>query len=407
MAFDIDGLARTSSSGNTGAPATWLYASTDTIAVQQASGYFNDATRILKNNDLLDLVDTTNDAFSPGNRVDSATLALVVTLFNVSNNLLQWQNRNGLLSGTPGVIDGSDTTTKVRMEGPVYYQIDGEKFHSAAAEAVLDGAGDDVTAGKFGAWRIELAATGVLTTSSAVASGDMTFDSAEDAMMNLASQARTAGTIDVGYLIIESNDGFTIGTDLPLTGDAHVTAATYIDAFVSVYGSGLNAVLSVATTTPDGVTTLSIGTVDVNINGVTKTQIAAQLTAAFDDADTVAEDGFGGWLLISDHAGTGTYLLAADGIAGSVSAMDEASQAAVDTLLDSLQDLLPLTMSPIARIYFQNTGDGTVPAIWTAGTDDWDDAVIVAANAGSSVDMGIVHDSRSRETFSVLQPALP
>lgn len=407
MAFDIDGLARTSSSGNTGAPATWLYASTDTIAVQQASGYFNDATRILKNNDILQLVDTTNDAISPGNRVDSATLALVVTLFNVSNNLLQWENRNGILSGVPGVIDGSDTTTKVRMEGPIFYQIDGEKFQSGAAEAVLDGAGDDITAGKFGAWRIELAATGVLTTTNSVVSGDMTFDSAEDAMMNLASQARTAGTIDVGYLVIESNDGFTIGTDLPLTGDAHVTAATYTDAFVTQYGSGLNAVLSVATTTPDGVTTLSIGTVDVNINGVTKTQIAAQLTAAFDDADTVAENGFGGWLLISDHAGTGTYLLAADGIAGSVSAMDEASQAAVDTLLDSLQDLLPLTMSPIARIYFENTGDGTVPATWTAATDDWDDSVIVAANAGSSVDMGIVHDSRSRETFSVLQPALP
>lgn len=407
MTFAIAGLSRISSSGNTAATAKYRYASTDTIAVQQASGYFNSITRILKENDTIELVDTTNDAVSPGNRVDSATLALVVTLFNPSNNLLQWQNRDGVLSGLPGVIDGSDATDKGRMEGPIFYQIGGEIFHASAVEAVLDGDGDDITTAKFGAWRFELSAKGLLTSTNAVVSGDMAFDSAEDAMMSLASQARTADTIDVGYLIIESNDGFTIGTDLPITGDAHVTAATYIDAFVPIYGSGLNAAQSVATTLPDGVATMSIGTIDVNINGVTKTQIAAQLTAAFDDADTVAEDGFGGWLLISDHAGTGTYLLAANGIAGTVSAMDEASQAAVDTLLDSVQDLLPLTMSPLARIYFHNTGDGSTPAIWTAGTDDWDDAVIVAANAGSVVDYGIVHDSRSRETFSVLQPALP
>jgi len=183
MAFSIDGLARTSSSGNTGAPATWLYASDDTLAVQQASGYFNDATRILKNNDILQLVDTTNDAISPGNRVDSATLALVVTLFNVSNNLTQWQNRNGMLSGEPAISFGTSTVTSIRMGGAVSHQIDGEFFHSAAAEAVLAGAGQDITAAKFGAWRIELAATGVLTTTAATATGAMAFDSIEDAMM--------------------------------------------------------------------------------------------------------------------------------------------------------------------------------------------------------------------------------
>ena len=125
-------------------------------------------------------------------------------------------------------------------------------------------------------------------------------------------------------------------------------------------------------------------------------QVAAQLTAAFDDADTVAVDKFGGWLLISDHAGTGTYLLAANGVAGAVSAMTYASQALVDTALDSVQDLLPLTMSPIARIYFENTKDGSEPATGTAGTDDWDDSVIVAANAGSSVDYGIVRYFKSK-----------
>lgn len=405
MAFALAGLARISSSGNTGVSAKWRYTSTDTIAVQQASGYFNDATRVLQFLDSIELVDTTNNVISLDNNISSATLSAVVTTTSASGSLQQWESRDGVLSGNPGVVTGSDTNTSVRMVGPINYQIGGQPFQSGAVEAVLDGAGQDITAAKFGAWRIELSALGVLTTTAATASGAMAFDSAEDAIMNLASQARTASTIDVGYLVIEAAaGGFTIGTDLPVTSDAQVTAATYTSVFVTQYGSGLNAVLSVATTTPDGVTTISIGTVDLNINGTTLAQIAAQLTAAFDDADTVTVDDFGGWLLISDHAGTGTYLLAADGVAGSVSAMTYTTQALVDAALDSVQDLLPLTMAPIARIYFENTNDGSVPATWTAGTDDWDDSVIVAANGGSSVDYGIVHDSSARELYSVIKP---
>ena len=405
MTFALSGLARISSSGNTGVPAKWRYASTDTIAVQQASGYFNAATRTLQFLDSIELVDLTNNVISLDNIISSASLADTVTTVSPTGSLQQWESRDGVISGLPAVQEGTSTNTKVRLVGPVYYQIGGQPFQSGAAEAVLDGDTDDITATKFGAWRIELSALGVLTTTSAVASGDMAFETAEDAMMNLASQARTADTIDVGYLVIEAAaGGFTMGTDLPVTSDAQVTAATYTDVFVSEYGSGINAVPSVATTTPDGVTTISVGTVNVNINGTTKAEIAAQLTAAFDDADTVTVDDFGGWLLISDHAGTGTYLLAADGIAGSVSAMTYTTQALVDADLDSVQDLLPLTMSPIARIYFENTNDGTVPATWTAGTDDWDDSVIVAANGGSSVDYGIVHDSSARELYSVIKP---
>lgn len=408
MAFAIAGLSRISSSGNTGSKAQFLYASTDTIAVMAASGYFSELTRILKLDDSITLVDTTNDQISQPYRVTSATLATTVTISSPASNLDDWERRDGMISGEPGVQEGTSVTTSVRMNAAVYYQIGGNPFHAAAAEAVLDLAAADITATKFGAWRIELAATGVLTTTAAAAAGPMAFDSAEDAMMNLSSQARTADTIDVGYLVIEAAaGGFTIGTDLPVTSDAQVTAATYTSVFVKQYGSGLNAALGAVTTTPDGVTTIGIGTVDVDINGDTLTQIAAQATAAFDDADTVTVNDWGGWLLISDHAGTGTYLLAADGIAGSVSAMTFTTKALTDAQLDIIQDLLPLTMAVLSRIYFNNTNDGTVPATWTAATDDWDDSVIVAANGGSVNDSGIVHDRISRETFSAVKPSVP
>lgn len=452
MAFSRDGLAKVSTSQNRNANTVWVYTSSaDALATIVASGYFNAATRELRRNDIIHIVDSANTASLTF--VTSASLAATVTVnppieqsqgasvtdwaaatavaFSKTiaahagataashagitvtsaddpiNNLIDWRNRNGVLSGEPGVVDGSDVTTKVRMNAAIRYQIDGELYRAGATEAVLEGAGDDIEANKFGAWRIELSKLGVLTTQSAVTSGNMTFDSAEDAMMNLCSQARTADTIDVGYLVIEAAaGGFTIGTDLPLTGDAQVTAATYTDAFVQQYGSGLNAALGSATLTPNGVTTLNRGSVDVDINGAKLAQIAADATMAFDDADTVAVNTFGGWMMISDHAGTGVYMLASDGVAGSVSAMSHATLAAANTALDTLQDLLPLTMSPLARVFFENTADGSVPATWTAGTDDWDDSVIVAANAGTVTDYGIVHDLSDRETFSVIQPTV-
>jgi len=79
MAFAISGLARTSSSGNTTAGATWRYSSLDTIATQAASGYFNNATRELKRNDSIELVDLTNNVVEK-TYVTSASGAATVTV---------------------------------------------------------------------------------------------------------------------------------------------------------------------------------------------------------------------------------------------------------------------------------------------------------------------------------------
>jgi len=87
-----------------------------------------------------------------------------------------------------------------------------------------------------------------------------------------------------------------------------------------------------------------------------------------DDADTIATVKAGGWLLVVDLAGTGVYALAADGAAGSVSAMTYADTDAVDTALDTLCDQLPELLVPIAKIVVDNASGGT----FTAGTTNWD-----------------------------------
>ena len=73
-----------------------------------------------------------------------------------------------------------------------------------AAEVVLDGAAEDITAAKFGAWRFQISKTGALTsTNSNGGTGTMAYESAELALLALATQSLTADTVVVGYLVIE------------------------------------------------------------------------------------------------------------------------------------------------------------------------------------------------------------
>jgi hypothetical protein len=118
-----------------------------------------------------------------------------------------------------------------------------------------------------------------------------------------------------------------------------------------------------------------------------------------DDADTVTTAKWGGWLLIVDHAGTGTYALAADGVAGTVSAMAYDTQAAVDTALDLVQDRIPAHCVPIARIYLNNVGGGNS---WVAGTDNWDHDTAVA----SATVYPVVHSRVADDTYSIVKPLL-
>ncbi|TKJ32193.1 MAG: hypothetical protein CEE38_23615 [Planctomycetes bacterium B3_Pla] len=259
----------------------------------------------------------------------------------------------GVVAGDPNCKEGYVTTTSVRMDGRIYYVINGVRYSAKGVEAVLANGTDNITTGGFGAWRIMIDATGTLTTVAAVAAGgDMNFTVAEDALMNLASQAPTASAVDVGYLVIEAaGGGFTIGTDLPVTSDAAVTSATYYSVGAVVDDNGLTAPMSLSLgvgTTPEQ---YSHGTVNARTNGQTVAQIAAGATVAFDDADTIGTAvQFGGHLIITDLAGTGLYALAANGVAGAVSAMTFATAALANTDLDTVETRLPMLFTVIGRI---------------------------------------------------------
>lgn len=59
MAFSRIGLARTSSSGNTNAPASWSYTTEDSYATVSGTDYFLDAIRDIHKNDTMTIVTST------------------------------------------------------------------------------------------------------------------------------------------------------------------------------------------------------------------------------------------------------------------------------------------------------------------------------------------------------------
>lgn len=266
-----------------------------------------------------------------------------------------------LISGIPALQEGTSTTTSSRMNNAVRFQLNGQEYYAPAAEAVLDGAATDITAAKFGAWRFELSAAGALTSTAADATG-MAFESAQLALLELANKALTPNTLVVGYLVIEATGaGFTIGTDLPVTSDANVTAATYYDEFGN---SGIVAALAslAVSATPEQV---AVGASTVKINGIQLAEISANATLAFPVADTITTLTYGAWLVVSDLAGTDYTLVSADG-KSEAALMAYADYAAADTALDSLAARLPGLFVVVGRVILQNG----VKAPWTAITDD-------------------------------------
>lgn len=290
--------------------------------------------------------------------------------------------RDGVVGGNHSCGEGSTDTTKVRLSNVCRYSMNGVEYVTSNKEVEPVGT-DDITANKYGAWRIMVGKTGAITTQRATAngtSGVMAFASAEDALLSLSQVARTANTVDVGYLVIQAAaGGFTPQTDLPVTSDAQVTSATYYDCYVPRLDNGLTASPSVGLSEGTNDDEYAFGTIDVRTNGLNIAQIAADVTIAFSDADVITTSGkYGGELFVTDLAGTGIMSLASTGIAGGAQTVDLASEAAANTNLDAVQLALPQIFTVIGRVtVLANKATFTFNTDDLAGTDGtatWTDA---------------------------------
>jgi len=281
---------------------------------------------------------------------------------DVMNNVLDCWNQDGVIGGSFTIA----TTAAVTLLGAgfVHYRIGGQEYYSDLDTTIDLQDRGDIVQNKYGAWRILIDRLGVVSTQDTGAL--MAFDNAEDALLNLSAAAQTANTALIGLFTVTDSGapGFQIGTTNTTGGTA--TGVVYHVRGPQKRVAGLTAALGAASavgTTPENYST---GTRDYMVNGLRVAQDAAEADKAFDDLDTIGQAQFGGWLIVTNLAQNATYSLAANGIAGSVSAMTYATAALAITAVGLVEDRLPPMFCPVSRLIIQNNIAGT----WTAGTDD-------------------------------------
>lgn len=293
------------------------------------------------------------------------------------NDYLHFINeRDGVVSGDHSFSAGAATT--LTATGRVTYRIAGRMYTADVDTTITLVDNGDVTQSTFRAWRILIDAVGTVTTQDAGAGATgLNATDAQDALLSLSQNAVTAGTVEIGYLTLTDSDSvINIGTDnLNASG---VTARTFVVTGPRL-GCRLTAANGSIVVADAAAATWSVGTIDPRIEGGETplfsrdlAQISAITNQAMDDADTIADTEFGGWLLVTNLAGTGVYALASDGVAGAVSVLADGSDAGVQTALDAARDALPLIFCPIGEIRVQNASG----AGFTAGTTNWDAASV-------------------------------
>lgn len=320
-------------------------------------------------------------------------------LNTIGNYIDFLQEPNGVIGGDFTIA----TTAAVTLlgAGHVKYRINGEIFYADLDTTITLEDSGDVVQNKYGAWRIMIDRTGAVTTQDTGA--QMAWDSAEDAMLNLAAVAPTANTATIGYFTVTDSGaaGFNIGTTNTSGGTA--TGVVYHVRGPKNQVSGLHTALGASIAADAGASTWSSGTINVKRNGAYLAQIAAIVSQAVDDADTIATLNAGGWLLVTNLAGTGVYLLAADGAAGAVSAMTYADTAAVETALDTLCDQLPEVFVPIGKIVVDNASGG----LFTAGATNWNAADITTTCTDATVGTWDRTASTGFDSHKINPPAVP
>lgn len=283
---------------------------------------------------------------------------------------------------TDGVIGGNFTFTAgaavtLAASGYVRYRIGGIEYTAELpATITLEDLGN-VTQSNFAAWRIEIDRLGACTMKeSPTAAG---YASAQAALLAMAGLARTANTACLGYLTLtDSNSVIDIGTDnLNASG---VTSVIYYQRHITKRTTGLNVALGAASSLNAGAVTVTCGTINFNVNGLKKTEIAASATRALTDADVISTLKYGAVVLCTDLAGTGVVSLNAAGTPG-VTTMAYTSAALARAAADLVIDRLPGMFCPFALISVYN---GTV-GNFTFKTSFWDAATVTSTIADATV----------------------
>jgi len=311
------------------------------------------------------------------------------------NDYLDLFEADGVVGGNFGIAAGAAVT--LTGSGFIIYRINGVLYYCDLDTTISLTDDGDVDTGKWRSWRIEIDRSGTVT---ATADGDTQHDNEQDALLNLSMIAPTADTVTIGYFDINSDGGFAVG-DVNVNGET--AENVYIVRGPKNQVSGLNAALGASVEADTGAATWSSGTVNVNRNGLKLTEIAAIANQAMDDADVISTLKAGGWLLVTDLAGTGVYALAADGNAGAASTMAYDTTVLADAAIDTLADQLPELFVPIGKIVVDNQTVGD----FTAGTTHWDATSVTSVATDATLGVWDRTGNTGFDSHKINPPAVP
>jgi hypothetical protein len=268
-----------------------------------------------------------------------------------------------------GVIGGDytfaeQTNADFLGAGMVIYRIGGEVFHTQLPVAIApdDGGVTEVTGSNFFACRVVIDRLGVVTTERDDGAGQST---AEKALLHLGSVAQAANTAVLGYITLAAATGFVPGTAVV---DGEGDSAFYYERQPKNSGSGLWAAQGSALVAGDGLATVAVGDTNPKVNGVRLAQITADGTLALTDADTITTTEAGGWLVLTDLAGTGFVTLSSDGVPG-VTALSDTDAATALVALNLLASRLPSMFVPLGHVIVVTSEAATFTAkstFWNA-----------------------------------------
>jgi len=303
-----------------------------------------------------------------------------------------------------GVIGGdytfaTQTAADFLGAGTVIYRIGGEVYHAPMQAAIApdDGGVTQVTGSNVFACRVVIDRLGVVTTERDDGAGQA---AAQAALLHLGSVAQAANTVTLGYITLAATTGYTPGTD---NVDGEGTATFYYERQPKNSGSALWAAQGSALVAGAGLATVAVGATNPKVNGLRVAQIAADATLSLTDADTITTTEAGGWLVLTDLAGTGYVTLSSDGVPG-VSALTDTDAAGAQTALDLLASRLPAMFVPIGQIIVVTANAAT----FTAGTTFWDATDVTTTVADQS--FGTFDRTVSAATFLAREsnpPAVP